>query len=145
MLSSQEDQHDRREVQRNDLLLRKQQQQEGSTYLAQTHNDTGGRFSAVGAAHVIGSTPVPQYPAASAPFQSDPVGPEPPLSAYENPGFEPSTPSACVEDSGPADAPFSPVDVERAGPSHSGDPTTEDRISPSTSRPVGSPVPYRRF
>jgi hypothetical protein len=85
-----------------------------------TINDTGGRFSAVGAAHVIGSTPIPQYPAASAPFQCDPVGLEPPLSAYENPGFEPSTTPACpVEASGPASAPSFPVDVQRAGPSHS--------------------------
>jgi hypothetical protein len=116
MLSSQEEQHDRREVQRNDLRVRQQQQEQGSTFLAQTHNDTGGRFSAVGAAHVIGSTPVPQYPAASAPFQSDPVPNEEPT-GYRIDALEPLELPVAQGNSGepasdPAPSP-PPGDVER--------------------------------
>jgi hypothetical protein len=44
-----------------------------------------GRFAQVGAATVIGSTAVPQYPQASAPFQRDPVPDEPPLGFDNSP------------------------------------------------------------
>jgi len=98
MLSKQLEQRDRRETLLND------QRQRGSTFLDHTTNDTGGRFTQVGAAHVVGSTATPQYPQASPPFQRDVVPDEPPLSAYENPGFEASM---SVEASGPADAPSS--------------------------------------
>jgi hypothetical protein len=75
MLSKQQEQQQRLEVLHNDRDLRDQT----GTYMSHTHSDAGGRFSAVGAATVIGSTSVPQYPQASAPFQCDPVPPEEPL------------------------------------------------------------------
>ena len=69
MLSKHEEQAERRETLENDRRLRDQ----GSTYMAHTHNDTGGRFSAVSNPRVIGSTPNPAsaYPAAY--LNHDPV------------------------------------------------------------------------
>src|SRR6516164_11862879 len=71
--SDQEDQAERRRV------LREQ----ASTFLdharAAADDEAGGRFARVQPQSVIGSTPVPQYPQASTPFQSDPCGLEPPL------------------------------------------------------------------
>src|SRR5262245_56186534 len=77
MLSRQEDQAEREAVLRNDARVREQ----GSTYLAQTHSDVGGRFSAVGAQTVVGAEPFPRYPALpSGPWSGeDPCGTEPPL------------------------------------------------------------------
>src|SRR5215472_2256845 len=93
MLSSQEDQTERRRVLANDARVREQ----GSTYLAHTTNDTGGRFAQIGAATIVGADPIPKYPAASSPWAGpDLVGPEPPL-AYENPALEPQTLSPLVE------------------------------------------------
>jgi hypothetical protein len=114
MLSSQEEQAERRRVLANDARVREQT----GTFMSHTHSDAGGRFAQVGAATVIGSTAIPQYPRASTPFQRDPVPNEPPLSAYDNPAFEPSMVSACPVEGigGPAD-PSAPLDVERAGPS----------------------------
>jgi len=86
MLSSQEQQRDRVETLRQDLSVRRQQEEGGSMHAhALADADTPrGRFSAVSAVHVVGSTAVPQYPQASAPFQFDPVGDEPPL-GLDNP------------------------------------------------------------
>jgi hypothetical protein len=77
MLSSQEEQHDRRETQRNDQLVR----QQGGTMQAFAQADAAtplGRFTQVNATTVVGATAVPQYPAA-APHHADPCGPEPAL------------------------------------------------------------------
>jgi len=95
MLSHQEEQIERRRVLENDKRIREQ----GSTFLAHTHNDlAGGRFAAVGAATVIGSTAVPQYPQASTPFQRDPVPDEPPI-GFENPVLDNS---ACLGEAPPS-------------------------------------------
>jgi hypothetical protein len=77
-------------------------------------NDTGGsRFGALGNPHIVGESAVPKYPQASEPFRVDPVGDEPPLSAYKNPAIEPST-SASVEATGaPAGATASSENLPR--------------------------------
>jgi hypothetical protein len=71
--SDQEDQAERRRV------LREQ----ASSYLDHARgaadDEAGGRFARVQPQSVIGSTPIPQYPQAGTPFQSDPCGLEPPL------------------------------------------------------------------
>jgi hypothetical protein len=102
MLSSQLDQAERLEVFENDKRLRDassgSQAHQGSTFLDHTHNDTGGRFSAVSNATVIGTEPFPRYPQlpASSPWAGpDLVGDEPPLSdnpAADDPSSEVALP-----------------------------------------------------
>jgi hypothetical protein len=106
------EQRERRETLPNDQRGVREQ---GSTFLAHTNSDAGGRFATVGAATVIGSTAVPQYPQASAPFQRDPVPDEPPL-GFDNPDLEPPSSSAQATDPTSADAPSLTAldDVERA-------------------------------
>jgi hypothetical protein len=157
MLSSQEEQIERQRVFAQDQSVQRQ----ATTMHAHAIADAAtprGRFSAVEAAYVVGSTATPQYPQASTPFQRDPVPDEPPLSAHDNPGFEePSTVfssvSSPVEQTGDPTDPAIPLAVERGGSplSQSDDPTTEGpaplSASPRT-QPGGvgsSPVPYRRF
>ena len=111
MLSSQEEQAERRRV-----LANGQRQQTG-TFMSHTHSELGGRYSAATPTpYVIGSTSTPIYPQASAPFQRDPVPIEPPLS-FDNPALV-STCADHVEAQGDAaDVPASPLSVERsAGP-----------------------------
>jgi hypothetical protein len=103
----QHEQAERIETLRNDADLRRQQQKLEPPNTFHQHaqsaaNDiSGGRFGALGAPHVVGSAPIPKYPQAGTPFQIDPVGDEPPLSAYENPALDPSTVSpSAAEDSG---------------------------------------------
>ena len=71
--NDQEDQAERRRI------LREQ----ASTFLdharAAADDEAGGRFARIQPQSVIGSTPIPQYPQAGTPFQSDPCGLEPPL------------------------------------------------------------------
>jgi hypothetical protein len=150
MLSHQEEQIERRRVLENDKRIREQ----GSTFLAHTHNDlAGGRFAAVGAATVIGSTAVPQYPQASTPFQRDPVPDEPPL-GLDNPA------RACCFSLGSSNWPdirwrraTSDRHVNwraaRAGvgsPSQTGDPPEGPIPSLQGQRGLaGSPSRYRRF
>jgi hypothetical protein len=107
MLSSQEDQHERREVQHNDQLVRQQQQEQtGSTFhqhaQASANDLAGGRWSGQGAAFVVGSTPQVNYPAAG-PHQSDPVGQEPAL-GYRINDLEPA-PAVQATDPTSDDAP----------------------------------------
>jgi hypothetical protein len=73
MLSKHEQQLERLEHLENEKRLRDQT----GTFFSHTHNDTGGRFSAVSASHVVGSESIPKYPAAY--HQVDPVPDEPPL------------------------------------------------------------------
>src|SRR6516225_3156316 len=83
MLSWQIEQEEKRRVLEND--------KQGSTFLDHTHNDTGGRFSAISNPTVIGTEPLPRYPQlpASSPWAGpDLVGDEPPLS--DNPAADPS-------------------------------------------------------
>jgi hypothetical protein len=96
MLEKQIEMAERRETLRNDLKVREQQQREqGSTFLAQTHSEMGGRFSSVGAQTVIGAEPTISYPAA-APHQRDPCGIEPPL-GYRIDELEPAIAPPVVE------------------------------------------------
>ena len=85
MLNKQEEDRERRETLLNDQRVREQ----SGTFLSHTHMDEGGRFAQVTNAYVVGSTALPQYPQASAPFQCDPVPDEPPLSACDSPAFDP--------------------------------------------------------
>ena len=92
MLTSQEEQEERRRVALQDADLRRQQQQGGTFHAhaqAQADEMSQGRFAAIGSPRVVGSTPIPIYPQASTPFQSDPVPIEPPL-GYSVAQVEPS-------------------------------------------------------
>ena len=93
---AQRDQIERRAVMRQDASLREQT----GTYMSHTHDDALGRWREHGAAFVVGSTPVPNYPAAGA-HQADPCGPEPPLS-FDNPALEPPTLSPSAVQAGDA-------------------------------------------
>jgi hypothetical protein len=144
VLERQIDQHERRATLENDRKVR-----EGTAYIDHYTQEMGGRFAAVGAATVIGSTAVPQYPAASAPFQRDPVPNEEPL-GYEIdalPELEPSH-LAEAQATGPASDDPSPLGQRDVGLSFSDDPITEG-LAPSLASPraqrggVGS-SPFRR-
>jgi hypothetical protein len=76
MTTDQEEQAEKLRVTLQDADLRRQQ---GTTFKAFADADTHipGRFESIAAAHVVGSTQTPKYPAASTPFQRDPVGIEP--------------------------------------------------------------------
>jgi hypothetical protein len=135
----------RREVQANDLSVRRQQEQTGSTFHQHALADADiprGRFSAVTTTTVVGATAVPQYPAAG-PHQADPCGQEPPL-GYRVDAQEPLEPTASAQgNSGDA------VATPSSGPLAD---DVEGTVSPSFSTAeahlpasgVGSPVPYRR-
>jgi hypothetical protein len=91
MLEKQIDQAERRAVLRNDLRVR-QQQEQASTYMAQTHSEMGGRYSGVGAQTIVGAEPHTNYPAASPALQTE-LPPEPPLGYEINrmPELEPTS------------------------------------------------------
>ena|SRR6516162_9598936 len=95
MLTSQEEQEERRRVALQDADLRRQQQQ-GATFfqhgVSQAAELSGGRFGALGTPTVTGATPIPNYSAAGV-HQGDPVGTEPPL-GYSVDQVEPIGPSA---------------------------------------------------
>jgi hypothetical protein len=74
MLSSQEEQAERRRVLANDQRVKEQ----SGTFLSHTHMDEGGRFGQVASAQIVGADPIPRYPAAAA-HQRDPCGPEQPF------------------------------------------------------------------
>jgi hypothetical protein len=101
--SDQEEQAERRLVQRNDQRAREQAQQ-GTTFKAFADADTHipGRFEAVSAAHVVASTETPKYPAPSTPFQRDPVGIEPPTGYDINAMPDPENPTGVFSISPPA-------------------------------------------
>jgi hypothetical protein len=88
-------QAEKRSVLRNDA--REQSNTMHGRAVAETSIETG-RFTQVNAAHVTGSTPIPQYPAAGA-HQSDPVPTEPPLGFSVNDLESSVAPPA--EDTGP--------------------------------------------
>ena len=112
MLTSQEEQEERRRVALQDADLRRQQQQ-GATFfqhgVSQAAELSGGRFGALGTPTVTGATPIPNYSAAGV-HQGDPVGTEPPLGFSVN-NLESSAAPPCsssVEATGdPVDAPSS--------------------------------------
>ena len=104
MLSSQEEQAERRRVLANDQRVKEQ----SWTFLSHTHMDEGGRFAQVTTAQIVGADPIPNYPAA-APHQRDPVPIEPPLGYCVNHltphELEPSFPSVQATGPTPDDAP----------------------------------------
>jgi hypothetical protein len=119
MLSSREDQAERRRVLQNDARVR---EQGGSAYIGHYTQEAGGRLLQVASAQVVGASALPSYPAAAA-HQRDPVGQEPALGYSVNDltpsELDPSMVSACLDaQAGPADdAPSNPLNVERsAGP-----------------------------
>ncbi len=119
MLSKHIEQLERLEITENDKALRRTSSQ-GSTYMAHTHNDTGGRFSAISNPTVIGSEPIVRYPQlpASSPWAGpDLVPTEPPLGVDINEmdttgqpheirasSLEPSTPPSAKAAPNPAPA-----------------------------------------
>jgi hypothetical protein len=117
MLTDQEEQAEKRRTLLNDARVR--EQSNTGTYLSHTHSELGGRFSNVGAALVVGTTPNPYPPLPeNNPWRSDPVPNEPPLGYCIDamPGFESSmaTSSSSVEATGdPADAPSSDDGVQQ--------------------------------
>jgi hypothetical protein len=125
MLNKQEEDRERRETLLNDQRVREQ----SGTFLSHTHMDEGGRFAQVTNAYVVGSTALPQYPQASAPFQCDPVPDEPPL-GLDNPALEP--PSVLAE----VQATSAPVS-EAPSSIHAAD------VEPDTG--ARSSRPYRRY
>jgi hypothetical protein len=67
MLSSQEEQAERRRVLANDARVKEQ----AGTFLSHTHMDEGGRYAQVSSAQIVGQSAVPNYPAASSPLQTE--------------------------------------------------------------------------
>jgi hypothetical protein len=147
MLSSQEEQIERRRTFAQDQSVRAQ----ATTMHAFAQADAQtprGRFSAVETATVIGSKAgiASSYSACSSALAVQ-LPDEPPL-GLDNPALEPARPDEAQATDGPA-GPSAPLDVERAGPSlsHSGDMTADGEQSRSQSDGyVRSPDrPYRRF
>jgi hypothetical protein len=107
----------------------------------------------VSAAYVVGSTAVPQYPQASAPFQHDPVPDEMPLGYRIDDlnSSDPVEPSSFTQQATGEPADATPLAVERVGSPFSqtsGDPTLGSLPSQPVARnrvSVGPPVPYRRY
>jgi hypothetical protein len=124
MLSKQEEEQERRATLENDRRVREQQSQ-GTTMFqhAQAHAGelSGGRFAAIGAPRVVGSTPNPsaQYPAASAAHQTE-LPPEPALGyPIDQPTSEPSAGLSAVEQLGGAAA------APSAPPEHAAPPSSQ--------------------
>src|SRR5215469_10927806 len=121
MLSSQEEQAERKRVLANDARVREQ----AGTFMSRTHSEIGGRYAGVGAQMVVGADPIPKYPAAAA-HQHDPCGLEPPL------GYR--------IDAMPEHEPLELFPLSQAQ-GNSGDLTAQQGMSP---RDLSSP-PFRRM
>jgi hypothetical protein len=106
---AQREQHERARVLENDRRVREQ----GSAYIDHYAQEAGGRFSAIGAAQVVGASAVPNYPAAAA-HQSDPCGPEPSL-GYRIDELEPGSFSPAPNSAFGEVVSSTPLDVERRG------------------------------
>jgi hypothetical protein len=106
MLSKHEEQEERRQVLENDKALRGASSQ-GSTFAQFAASEVGtplGRFSAISNPVVVGSEPIPKYPAAF--LQHDPVPTEPPLGVDINamePVGQPHELKASISSLGPPD------------------------------------------
>jgi hypothetical protein len=135
MLSSQEEQIERRRVFAEDQSLPRQ----ATTMHAFAQADAAmprGRFSAVEAATVVGSNPTIDYPAGPA-WSADPGSQcvEPPL-GEDNPALEPS--SCEAQATGPtSDAP-TPLGQRDVGSFSSDDPTTTEGPAPPSASPRGA-------
>jgi hypothetical protein len=144
MLSSQDEQAERRRTFAQDQSVPRQ----GTTFHQHALADAltpRGRFTAVEAAYVVGSTATPQYPQASTPFQREPVPDEPPTGERID-ELEPlhhAPPVLAQELPTPASGDSAGVGLF---PDQSGDPAVDHHpVTPSDVK-VGSPVrPYRRF
>jgi hypothetical protein len=167
MLSSQEEQAERRRVMAQDASLRQQQEEQRRVFAdqslpnqASTYNQHAladaqtprGRFSAVENATVVGSKPnaASAYPPA-APHQHDPCGQEPAL-GYRIDAMEPSTVFSSVSPVEQTDGPTDPATPLAGGSSfsQSDDPATEGTAPPSASSRgarglAGSSPPFRRI
>jgi len=145
----QHEQQERLDTFRNDQSVREQQKASTLHQHAQSQASdiSGGRFAPLGAPHVIGSTPAPKYPAASAAHQTEQL-PEEPL-GYSVNDLDPTGPSPPVG-TGPAADPapssLAPLhdDEQRpsAGPLSSSDPAGVHFPSPpgaSSDVNAGSP------
>jgi|SRR6516164_659069 hypothetical protein len=134
MLSRQEEDRERRETLLNDQRVKEQT----GTFLSHTHDDMGGRFSAVSPSYVVGSTEFAGYPAAAA-HQRDPVGQEPSLGyridELEQGSFSPSQEALEPSADDEAQALPNPADVAQC------DPLDVERRSVG----LGLSRPYRRF
>ena len=168
MLSKQEEDRERRETLRNDLKVRQQQREQGASFHQFAEADAAiplGRFTQVNTATVVGGNAVPQYPAASSPWQGpDLVGLEPPT-GYRIDAMTPDDPAELssfpqqatgpTSDDAPSPNPLSDEQRADVGPlSQSGEPMSGDVIAPLTTssverrRDVGSPTfshTYRRL
>ena len=172
MLSSQEDQRDRRETQRQDLSVRRQQEQTGGTMHAFAVADAStprGRYSQVTTENVVGAkADIASAYAACSPALAVQLPDEPPL-GEDNPALHPLGPASPAQAPGPTSAPpladvgplsqssdlpsgdapsaLPSVDVQRGGRSLPSvdPPPAEDTSShlPGSAR-VGSP-PLRRL
>ena len=164
MLSRQEEERERRAVLQNDQLVQAERRRvfapnlprQSSTLHQHAIADADtprGRFSAVSAAYVVGSTPTPAtaYPAASA----HPVPDEPPLGYRIDamPDLEPSALSSCsAEQTGPTsvDAP-SPLAGQRGVGSFSSEMVAQRMSQMASSSSQGDdvrverPPAFRRF
>ena len=154
MLSRQEEEQERIETMRQDADWRRQQQEaarapaQGLTMhgFAQSEaNADLGRYGAIGKPTVIGSQPAVKYPQlpSSSPWsgaQPQP-GPEPPLSAYDNPALESSAELSAVENQAGSSSVFS-----SAEPGGAGAPSAPPDVEPAPpSSPVGGPAPVEIF
>jgi hypothetical protein len=146
MREDQIDQLERRSTLENDQRVREQAQGTTMSAFAQAESKIPGRFEAIAAAHVVGSTPDPAqaYPAASAPFQADPVGTEPPLGfRIDEMPIEPSAliPVGIEATGAPADA----APPSRVPPSLADGELGDAGASLSQSEIGGEPAPEERF
>jgi hypothetical protein len=148
MLSSQEEQAERRRVFAQDQSVQRQ----ATTMLAHAIADAAiprGRFSAVEAATVVGANPVIDYPAGPA-WSADPGAQcvEPPL-GLDNPALTAPVEASCFtqQATDPTSDDPSPLGHDVGSLSHSGDMTADGEQSRSQSDGyVVSPVRnYRRF
>jgi len=144
MLSSQEEQAERRRVFAQDQSLRNQ----GSTFHQHALADAEtprGRFSAVSAAHVVGSKAgiASSYPAASSAHQTE-LPPEPAL-GYRVDELEPLAPPVEAQAPGPTSDDPSPLGRGVGLLSRIGDPAREFPSPPGTSSDVNAgSLPLRR-
>jgi len=147
--SKQDEDEFRRQVLRDDLRLRQQQQQQeqtGSTFHQHALADAEipGRFAAVANAQVVGQSAVPNYLAASSPWQGpDLVGLEPPLSAYDNPTLELTAPPVSQGLTDPTSDDPSPLGRDVGSLSQIDGPATEVLPASASSANAG-PSPFRR-
>jgi hypothetical protein len=98
------------------------------------NSEIGGRFAQVGAQNVVGQEAVPNYPAASSPWQIQ-LPNEPPLGYRVN--------DLTPHELEPSIALASPAEAQAGEPAS--DRVPSDPLLDVEQRDVGSPHPFRRF